>query len=505
MTPAGFAAAYGPTTTDYKNVTSFAATNGLTVARTFTGRKMLAVDGDRGGHRKCLLRHFERLSRADGTTFFAPANDPSLNPGPAVASIPIIGISGPGQLCAADPRRGDRVPHLQCSRPSGAENAFYGPDFANAYFPTCAPLMGQGQNQTVALFEEDSYLASDILAFTQGTLLGEAALNVPANLTNVTQKVAPSSTSIPFGTATFPPKGGNGNDNSEVALDMSMVIGVAPQANLIVYEDNSHSQPFDAVLGQIADEDLAQTISSSWYWGFSTENEQLILQNVFYQYACQSQSFFEASMDKGAYIPNSLYNGAFASPLPNVPEPMIDSPYITVVGGTELTTSGSAANLGAYSSETTWNDTSGARTITSTVNGVLQTNVPQNSVTGGGFCTGTSPNASGGSPLKALPIPTWQIGVNSNNTEVANNPSSARMIPDVSLVASGLGNSSQRQGRVHRWHQRGCPLVGGVHRTDQPSERSWRHVLDGAGRVSEPHALWPRRGQLLQLQRHRGW
>ena len=84
----------------------------------------------------------------------------------------------------------------------------------------------------MALFERDSYSASNISAYVAGTALGESALNAPTNLTNVTQELVPSSTPIPFGTATFAPGGGEG----EVELDMNMVQAVAPQANLIVYE-----------------------------------------------------------------------------------------------------------------------------------------------------------------------------------------------------------------------------------------------------------------------------
>ena len=439
LTPAGFAAAYGPTGTDYTNLTSFATANGLTVARTFTARNMLAVTGTVAAIENAFFVTLNVYRRPDGTTFYAPANDPSLNPGASVTSIPIVYIGGLDNF-AKSFHSGGTVPGTCSQSPIGAKNAFFGSDFANAYFSGCASQLGQGQGQTVALFEQDSYLASDITAFTQGTLLGESALNVPVNLTNVTQEVVPSSTSVPFATVTFPPNGkANNGDNGEVALDMSMVLGVAPRANLIVYENNNGAVTQSLILAQIADDDKAQTISSSWWWGFSTNNEQLAVQSVLYQFAAQSQSFFEASGDLGAFIATSPYNNTSAGPLPTPPEPHIDSPYITVVGGTELTTTGTAGTLGAYSAETAWNDTSGPRTLTSTVNGVLQTNVPQNSVTAGGFCTGTSPSAPGSTPLTALPLPSWQVGVTTTNGEVNNNPSNARMIPDVSLVATDLG------------------------------------------------------------------
>jgi kumamolisin len=439
LTPAGFAAAYGPTATDYNNLINFVTAHGFTVDRTFTGRDMLIVSGTVADIESAFFVTLNVYQRPDGTTFYAPANDPSFNPGGSVASIPIIDVSGLDNVSQAFSGNGGTVSFTCGQSPIGFENAFYGSDFVNAYFSSCASELGQGQNQTVALFELDSYLANDITAFTQGTLLGEPPLNVPTNLTNVTQEVAPSSTPVPFGTVTFKPNGGNGTDNAEVALDMSMVLDVAPQANLIVYELNLNPKKhpsFNALLKQIADDDRAQVISSSWYWNFSTLSEQIAVRNTFKEFATQKQTFFEASMDKGAYIPSSPYNGAFSSPLPNVPEPHIDSPLMTVVGGTELTTTNSGGPP-VYVSETTWNDTSAPRSITKTIKGV-PTPVPQNSVTGGGFCTGTSPGTAT-MPLNALPIPSWQVGVNLSNTEVGNNPLNARMIPDVSLVATGIG------------------------------------------------------------------
>jgi hypothetical protein len=431
LTPAGFAAAYGPTATDYNHLTSFATTNGLTVARTFTARNMLAVTGTVAAIENAFSVTLNVYRRPDGTTFYAPANDPSLTPGASVASIPILGISGLDNFAPPIPAGGS-VTTFGCTQsPVGLENAFYGSDFANAYFSGCASRLGQGQNQTVALYEQDSYNPSNITAYTQGTLFGETALNVPANLTNVTQELVPSSTPIAFGKATFTP----GLEEGEVELDMTMVLAVAPRANLIVYEGSG--VPATTILSQIADDDLAQTISSSWFWGFSTNNEQLTEQSIFYQYAAQSQSFFLASGDLGALVASSPYNSKVASPLPSAAEPMIVSPYITTVGGTELTTTSTVGSVGTYASETAWNDTTGPRTV----NGI-----PQNSVTTGGFCTGTSPSSPGAAPLSSLPIPSWQTGVGSTNGEVTTNPSNARMAPDVSLIATGIAGVNNKGG-----------------------------------------------------------
>ncbi|MGH7270748.1 MAG: hypothetical protein ACREJ3_09985, partial [Polyangiaceae bacterium] len=80
--------------------------------------------------------------------------------------------------------------------------------------------------------------------------------------------------------------------------------------------------------------------------------------------------------------------------------------------------------------ETTFNDTSVARSIDGTLG---------NSVTAGGFCVGSSPNPNPNGPpsLSALPLPSWQQGINlDNNPEIANPP--ARMVPDVSMIADRI-------------------------------------------------------------------
>src|SRR5207248_591692 len=72
--------------------------------------------------------------------------------------------------------------------------------------------------------------------------------------------------------------------------------------------------------------------SCSWGFNFNATTDQ-----IFKQYAVQGQSFFEASGDGG---------GAFPSPWG------ADDPYITTVGGTELSTAGPG---GVWLSETVWN------------------------------------------------------------------------------------------------------------------------------------------------------
>src|SRR5208283_1759067 len=131
--------------------------------------------------------------------------------------------------------------------------------------------------------------------------------------------------------------GFNGNpstNNAEVSLDIEMAISMAPGlSEVIVYEgpnENNITAP-NMVLNCMATNNAAKQLSCSW--GFNINASTVA---TFQQYATQGQSFFLASGDSGAFT------GAASPPA--------DDPYITVVGGTTLTTTGS----GSWQSEKVW-------------------------------------------------------------------------------------------------------------------------------------------------------
>jgi hypothetical protein len=135
----------------------------------------------------------------------------------------------------------------------------------------------------------------------------------------------------------------------------------------------------------MATDNKAEQQSCSWGFDINATTEQ-----IFQQYAAQGQSFFLACGDDGAFV------GAVAEPA--------DDPYVTVVGGTELTTSGPA---GAWISETTWNSSSASEGVAATGGGISIT----------------------------FPIPVWQQGI----SMTANQGSTTmRNVPDVSMVADNV-------------------------------------------------------------------
>ena len=353
LTPEQFAEQFGPSPEDYRSVITFAKANGLTVTGTHSNRTLVDVSGSVADIERVFHVTMQTYQHpTESRTFFAPDRDPSLD-----LAVPVLSIKGLDNYSLPH-RMGHTVqPSFTKNQQTGTgPGGFYiGSDYRHAYAPGVT-LTGTGQS--IALFELDGYYPGDITNY-------EALANEPdVPVTNI----------LIDGFSGVPPDGDSGNE--EVSLDIEIVIAMAPGVSqVLVYEGPTSSvQNFDDILDQMATDDKAAQISSSWGFTIDATSEQ-----TFQQYALQGQSFFEACGDGGAY-PGPV----------NTPA---DDPLVTSVGGTVLTT---VTNSETWSSETTWQ------------------------------------NGSGGIS-SVYAIPSWQQGVS-----MANNQGStySRNVPDVAMIAA---------------------------------------------------------------------
>ena len=310
LNPEQFTERFGPTAQDYQAVVDFATTNGLTVTRKHSDRIVLDVNGSVADIEKAFhvtLRVYQHPTEA--RTFHAPDVEPSLD-----VAVPILHISGLDDFSLPHPNLKPRPSNLTTNATpnagSGPSGSYIGNDFRAAYVPGTS-LTGAGQS--VGLLEFDGYYTSDITNYEKLAGLPNVMLtNVPVD-----------------GGVTTP---GSGND--EVALDIEMVISMAPGvSNIYIYEAPNPS-PWEDLLSQMFDDNSCKQISCSWGGGSTNP----VAEEYFQKMATQGQSFFNASGDSDAFT------GAI--PFPS------DSPNITQVGGTTLATTGSG---GSYVSETVWN------------------------------------------------------------------------------------------------------------------------------------------------------
>ena len=278
-----------------------------------------------------------------GYRFHAPTRTPQVT-SPAVAAnvVAIIGLDDSPRF----------RPHLQRGIGSRGSTALPGvsvlkvpstthppgdwtvTDFAQYY--NVQPLYAQnvlGQGRTVGIVTLASFTPGD--AFAYWNLVG---LTVdPNRLTVVDIDGGPGAPSDDSGSV-------------ETTLDVEQSGGLAPAANVVVYQAPNTDQAFFDAFVRAVNDNQAETVSVSWgLWewfdatqvtvtvGSSTVAFMQALDDVLLQGAVQGQSFFASSGDAGAYDPNDPR----VFPVPRYTRTLgVDhpssSPYIVASGGTTL-------------------------------------------------------------------------------------------------------------------------------------------------------------------------
>ncbi|MHB8693204.1 MAG: S53 family peptidase [Solirubrobacteraceae bacterium] len=274
-----------------------------------------------------------------------------------------------------------------------------------------------GAGQTIALVELQAYDPKDIATF-------DACFGINAQLvSNVT--VGPAAPTL------------NGDDG-EAALDIETAQGLAPGANVVVYQADASNAGIGeqaVIMNQIASENKAKSVSTSYgVCEAATPASAISMENTaLQQMAAQGQTFFSASGDSGAQTCSQLGmnsgNSNFSTGL-SAEDPAAQ-PFATGVGGTELFKLGPPAQqggpatlsyytVGATPQEIVWNEGPNSKC------NCVQT-------PGGG--------ASGGGGSKQWPIPTYQSSyfTASNLTPSAGNTgcgnAQCREVPDIAANA----------------------------------------------------------------------
>jgi uncharacterized repeat protein (TIGR01451 family) len=358
ITPQEFTARFGPTEQDYQKVLEYARAHGLQITRVHSNRMLVDVDASVAEIEKAFHTSLRLYPHpAESRTFYAPDVEPTLD-----ASVPVLHVSGlndyvrphPASLHPSSPGSGSNPAPLGGS---GTGGSYLGKDFRGAY---ARGVTLKGEGQMVGLLEFDGFYQSDITSYE----IAAALPNVPIEAV-----------------LTDDADGGAGANNVEVALDIEMVISIAPNiAQVLVYEASAQFGLANDILNRMATDNLAKQLSASWTFGTDSTTTQILM-----QFAAQGQTYFNASGDEGAF--------------PGAKHLPPEDPYITLVGGTSLNTTGPG---GAWVSEAVWQSSSGS--------------------SGGGVSTNFA-------------IPTWQQGLNMSTNKGS---TTLRNCPDVAMVADGV-------------------------------------------------------------------
>ena len=274
----------------------------------------------------------------DGRVAFANTEAPLFGGAVAGQVQGVVGLSNvvlahsEQLLTAKRPLKPKVTPHVVTGGPqpcsaaalTGVESGAYTADqlaysysFSNLY---AAGDLGAGQ--TVAIFELEPNLRSDVSAY-------QSCYGTSASVTY---------TKVDGGA-------GSGAGRGEAALDIEDVIGLAPSAAIDVYQGPNSDAGLLDVYSAITTADTAKVVSTSWgncesQVGASLLNSE---NTIFQKAASQGQSVFAASGDNGS---EDCYSNSLAVDDPS------SQPFVTGVGGTTLSA------IGPPPTQSVWNDSS---------------------------------------------------------------------------------------------------------------------------------------------------
>jgi subtilase family serine protease len=351
LTADEFAARFAPSAADVAKVIAAFSKYGLTAERsTATTLRVTGLAADMERAFSVRLHSYEVAAHANvpGYTFHAPLSRPAV---PSEITVPVAAVVGLDTRATMRPLLQSAPPVIhrpQASVPASAITDPFGAltvtDFANYY--DVEPLYKKGitgSGRTLGIMTLASFTPSD--AFKYWKALG---LKVDSNRITIVNVDGGSGA----------PSDASGS--LETTIDVEQSGGIAPGANIIVYEAPNTDQGFVDVFAVAIDANKAETLSISWgdwEWFQNFENAPVVdpiskhtvstlqaVHELLLRAQIQGETPFAAAGDGGAYdLNNDLgCDGPYSPSDPNscsltlsVDYPASDT-LMTAAGGTTL-------------------------------------------------------------------------------------------------------------------------------------------------------------------------
>jgi len=383
LSPDKFTHQFGATTDDYQTIITHAKSLGLSIDKAHSNRMILEVSGTAATIENAFNISLHQYQTADCRQFFAADADPEVSTEVASKILGIVGLDDyhilthQARSLATATAPAPKPGHIP-GQGSGPLNALTPSDITKAYGLDLVTEDGKGQ--VVAVFALSTYDPNDIAVFK--SYYGLPDIPIVHVVVNGGSGVTPDGAHL------------------EATLDVELQMALAPGAQAIYFYEGKNSSGVLATYNQIAQDNIAKQISTSWGGGEPKSGNftlQLAENQIFQQMAAQGQSIYAASGDCGAC------NQCGVTCTQNLIQALdpASQPFVCGVGGTRLLLNSDKS----YHSEVCWNN---------------------NGTYGAG--------ASGGAVSIIWPIPSWQIPVTTCASQ------SFRNVPDVSLN-SGTGYS----------------------------------------------------------------
>lgn len=326
---------YAPSNAQIHQIINYLQAYGLVVNEVYADNLLLKVTGTVAQFNNMFSTSIHDYSES-GRRFHAPKKPPKV-PSPLADSV--LAIAGLSTQMAAHPlsmvapqldgEPGATVVLPKNGTATNEPGSYTVGDVANRYDVT--PLYAKGitgRGQTIGIATLANFNPDD--AYTYWNTIG--LKTKPARIQQV---------HVDGG-------GDLGSDagSAETTLDVEQSGGLAPDANIVVYDAPNTDAGFLDIFYKAISDNRVDTLSVSWGLpeifyvsalnnGVDYANELQALDQVFMEAAAQGISTFAASGDSGAYDTNRQAPApAYSTPL-TVDAPASD-PYITAAGGTTV-------------------------------------------------------------------------------------------------------------------------------------------------------------------------
>ena len=383
LTPAQYARRFGASASTVKAVRGFLTSYGLHVGALSKGHNIIHASGTTSAIAHAFDAPVLTVRQGNGTLvahFGATASLPHALASDVVAVAGLSSVAPESTKAVVSHAVGAPSTCLSSGTTTNAPNSLGGYNAqqeGQLYGLSAKWAAGDtGVGQTIGVYELANYNTSDVLTFLN-------CYGVTPNITPITVNPGPSN---------------NDNSNSasdEATLDVEEASVLAPGAKIEVYQGtNAGSGPTD-VYSQIASENTATIITTSW-GGCEPQSDggAQAEMPIFEEMAAQGQTVIAAAGDNGSSDCEGL-GSLTPTSTPAVDDPS-SQPYVTGVGGLTVSSISPLA-------ETVWSDA----------------------------CTGSKCGAGGGGVSTFWSQPAWQTG-NGITTSAATG--GMRMVPDLSVM-----------------------------------------------------------------------
>ncbi|MEW2557747.1 S53 family peptidase [Streptomyces griseorubiginosus] len=319
LTKAQFAARFGRTDAEVKQLTRYLHAQGLTVGKVHAGNLLVDATGTAAQLEKAFGTKLSTFKDArSGRSFYGNDSAPTLPTALASLVSDVAGLNNHAQL------HHQAVPRTVS--PHNGPGGGYTPAQLKGGYNVSGTYTGSGQK--IALIEFDGFQQSNITKYDTNYSLGSPT---------------PTVSKVDGGS------GALGDGQVEVELDIEVLHAIAPKAGVTVFEGpNSDAGEVDTYQA-IVDSGIPTT-SISWGAAESARTTSNInaVDAVFKAGAAQGLGFYAASGDDGS---DDAGDGGTSVDYP------ASDPYVTGVGGTKLT----VTSANAFSKEVAWSGGGGGK------------------------------------------------------------------------------------------------------------------------------------------------